>query len=495
VVGACTAALATITLSGPTAGASAARTPAPSLGELTTYAYGNARTGHDHADAHIGGVSAIPAWDDTLTNPHSRIDGAVYGQPLVYDGVVYAGTDGDTIFALAPKTGAVLWHVRIGNEVRKIVQVTAPTLNINCGAVDPIGVLGTPVIDTANNELFAVEAAYAGSAVWSHIQHWLVAVSLSTHRVLWHRDIDPPNANKHSTFYIAAEQQSPALTLLGSRIYVEYGGLYGGCGKYHGFVVSEPITPNGQEFTYEVPTKREGGIVAVGGAVVSPAGDLYVATDNGSSDKASDFDEGNSIIELSPTLHRLGFWTPNNWVKLNKKGWELGSASPTAVPDSTLLFAAGTAVGSGSFGYLLHEGHLRGIGEGSAFKGAVCKKGGVFGADASDVFGTGASARVYLYAPCSDGTQALIVNIKAMTFARAWSPSTGTPNGPPIVAGGVVWALDWNNAFLYGMSPETGQVLFRRATDNMVPSATPAVGDGMIFIPTDQGVQAWATTK
>jgi polyvinyl alcohol dehydrogenase (cytochrome) len=493
-VSVCAATAAVVASSGVIAGASGASVPSPSRGDLTTYGYGNSRSGHDHADGHIGGLSATPVWDDTLTNPGSRIDGAVYGQPLVYGGVVYVGTDGDTIYAIAARSGVVLWHLHTGNEVRKIVEDTAPTLNINCGDVDPIGILGTPVIDPSKEELFAVEATYAGPADWSKIQHWLVAVSLITHRELWHRSIDPPNANHRSSFFIAAEQQRPALTLLGSRIYVEYGGLYGGCGKYHGFVVSVPDTPSGQLTSYEVPTQREGGIWGTAGAFVAPSGDLYVTTGNGSSHLASDFDEGNSVVELSPSLHRLGFWAPSNWAKLNKDDADLGSASPIGVPDSSLLFAAGKPVGSASYGYLLRRSPLHGIGA-RAFKGQVCASGGAYGADASDVIGKGASARVYLYVPCSGGTEALLVNVQAMTFARAWSPSSGVPNGPPIVAGGVVWALDWNNALLYGMSPTTGRVLVRRATDNMVHFAAPSVGDGMLFIPTDQGVQAWTTTN
>ena len=64
------------------------------------------------------------------------------------------------------------------------------------------------------------------------------------------------------------------------------------------------------------------------GAVVSPAGDLYVATGNGSSNTISHFDEGNSVVELSPTLKRIGYWAPSNWVQLNDQDWDLGSAGP-----------------------------------------------------------------------------------------------------------------------------------------------------------------------
>jgi polyvinyl alcohol dehydrogenase (cytochrome) len=454
-----------------------------SLGALTTYDYNNARSGHDTVDPAIGGLSASNRWDDTL-------DGSVYGQPLIYDGTAYVATENDSIFALNAKTGAVQWHVHAGRAVTTEVVDVAPGLSSGCGDIDPLGITGTPVIDTATDILFAVEETYVGPDSWQNVRHWLVAISLKTHRELWHRGMDPPKANQPSTYYIPALQQRSALTLLGKRLYAEYGGLSGDCGQYHGYVVSTPMSVHGTLLSYQVPTQREGGIWGTGGAYVSSAGNLYVATGNGSSSSASNFDEGNAVVELSPSLQRLGVWAPANWVELNNADWDLGSAGPIAVPDSTLLFAAGKPVGNGSFGDLMAESPLRGIGKG-AFTGAVCLSGGVFGADAADAIGTGASARVYLYAPCGNGTQALLVNLKSKTFRRSWLPSTGSPNGPPIVAGGLVWALDWNSGALYGMVPTNGAVVVQRSTDSLNHFATPSVGDGMLLVPTQQGVEAW----
>jgi polyvinyl alcohol dehydrogenase (cytochrome) len=482
--------LALVVANAPGANAAASapttlRLPPSSLGALTTYDYGNARSGHDTVDPAITGLSAGSRWDDSL-------DAGVYAQPLIYDGTAYVATENDTVYAINAKTGAVQWHVHTGRAVSTSVVDQGPTLSGGCGDINPLGITGTPVIDTTTDMLFAVEETYVGADTWQDIRHWLVAVSLKTHRELWHRGMDPPRPNGASTYYIAAQQQRPALTLLGTRLYAEYGGLSGDCGQYHGYVVSVPTSVHGAFLSYQVPTQREGGIWGTGGAYVSAAGNLYVATGNGSSNTASDFDEGNAVIELSPTLHRLGFWAPANWVELNDDDWDLGSAGPMAVPDSALLFAAGKPVGNGSFGNLMEESPLRGIGKG-AYTGAVCLSGGVFGADAADVIGTGASARVYLYAPCGNGTQALVVNLKTKTFKRSWLPSTGSPNGPPIVAGGLVWALDWNNGDLYGMVPSTGKVAIQRTTDSLEHFATPSVGDGMVLVPTAQGVEAWSS--
>jgi polyvinyl alcohol dehydrogenase (cytochrome) len=468
--------------------ARAARAPA-SLGDLLTYDYDNARSGRDLVDPRIKNMSSKPAWD------HNSFRGGVYAEPLVYDATVYVATENDSVYAIAAKTGRVLWRLHVGTSVSTSVIDSAPTLGGGCGDVDPLGITGTPVIDAATHEIFvAEETELAGHKGWRGIRHWLVAIGLRSHRVLWHRDIDPPHPNNPNFYYIPAEQQRPAMTLANGRLYVAFGGLSGDCGQYHGYVVDSSIAGTGPLGVYRVPTQREGAIWETNGAVVSPKGDLYVATGNGSSNQLSHFDEGNSVVELSPTLHRLGYWAPSNWVQLNDDDWDLGSGGPISVPGTSLLFVAGKPSSSGDFGYLMREGHLGGIGHG-AFTGRVCSGGGVFGADASDVIGTGKRARIFIYAACGSGTEAIQVTTSPMKFRRVWSPESGSPNGPPIVAGGLVWALDWNGATLYAMNPVTGHTVFSRPTDSLEHFATPAVGDAMVIVPTAEGVEAFRTAR
>jgi outer membrane protein assembly factor BamB len=450
-----------------------------------TYDYGNTRSGLDTVDPPIKSLSTLPAWDD------SSLDGAVYGEPLVYNATVYVATEGDSVYALAARSGKVLWRVRTGTAVTSSEIDSAP--GVGCGNINPIGITGTPVIDPAGDEIFvAEETELSGQSDWRGIRHWLVAISLTSHKVIWHRDIDPPHPNTQGHYYIAAEQQRPAITLANGRLYVPFGGLYGDCGQYHGYVVDLPVSGNGTLVSYQVPTQREGAIWETDGAVVSPAGDLYVATGNGSSNSIAHFDEGNSVVELSPSLKRIGYWAPSDWVQLNDQDWDLGSAGPIAVPGTSLVFVAGKPSSSGDAGFLLREGDLGGIGHG-AYVGAACASGGDFGADASDVIGTGKSARIFIYAACGGGTEAFLVTTSPTAFHRVWSASSGSPNGSPIVAGGLVWALDWNNALLYGMNPVNGHVVIRRTTESLDHFVAPGVGDGMLLVPTASGVEAFRT--
>ena len=466
-----------------------AKAVSPLLGDLTTYDYNIARSAEDTVDPTIRHLSSKPRWD-------ANLDGSVYGQPLVYGGFVYVGTENDSVYALFARSGKVAWRAHVGNAVSTNVIDAAPTLSGGCGDISPLGITGTPVIDTATHEIFAAEETAVGGDTWQDIRHWLVAISLTTHRELWHHDIDPPHANNPNYYYVPAIQQRPAATLFGGRVYVEFGGLSGDCGQYHGYVVDLAATGRGGVGSYQVPTQREGAIWGTSGAFVSPKGNLYVATGNGSSDTVAKFDEGNAVVELSPSLHRLGYFAPSNWVQLNDNDWDLGSASPVAVPDSSLLFVAGKPGPSGAPGYLMKDSPLGGIGHG-AYTRMVCSSGnGVFGADATYVAGTGPSARIYIYAPCGSGTQAIEVHATApISFRLVWTPSTGSPNGPPIVAGGQVWALDWNNSLLYGMNPTSGHVDFVRSTDGLDHFAAPSVGDGSIYVPTQSGVEAFAATS
>ena len=81
---------------------------------------------------------------------------------------------------------------------------SAPTLSGGCGDINLLGITGTPVIDPATDEIFVAEETVVGVDDWQDVQHWVVAVSLVTHKELWHRQVDPPDGNQASHYYIPA---------------------------------------------------------------------------------------------------------------------------------------------------------------------------------------------------------------------------------------------------------------------------------------------------
>src|SRR5207245_6877020 len=127
--------------------------------------------------------------------------------------------------------------------------------------IDPTGITGTPVIDVTTGTIFVVGFLQPG-------QHELFAVDLNSGMVLYHRVIDPSGSNP------LVQQQRPALSLSKGIVYISYGGLYGDCGNYHGWVVGAYANDSGSLLSYQVPTGREGGIWAPSGPSIDSNGDL-----------------------------------------------------------------------------------------------------------------------------------------------------------------------------------------------------------------------------
>jgi outer membrane protein assembly factor BamB len=457
--------------------------------QMTTYDYGNARTGVDSADAPIHSLANNPAWV-------THLDGAVYGEPLLYGGYVIVATENDSIYAVTPTTGKVAWRTHIATAVSTHVIDQATGLGSYCGDINPLGITGTPVIDPAHNVIYVATEEMDGATKWQNIRHRLYEVSLSTHKVIWQRDVDPPHGNNMNYYVIAALQQRPALTLAYGKVYVNFGGLSGDCGKYHGYVVGVASTGTGNEVVYQVPTDTEGAIWATNGALVTPAGNLLVDTGNGSSQ--SSFDGANAVIELSPQLHVLSQWAPTDWANLSAQDWDLGSAGPVVVPGTTnLVFVAGKHAAD-SYGYLIHETSLGNGPAAALYTGEVCTdpNSGVFGADAASIVTIAGTPTPVVFAACSSGTVALkITTGTTPSFTRIWGPSTASPPGPPIVAGGYVWALDWNAGQLVAMDPATGFVKWTRSTISLNHFAPPTIGDGLVIVPGHSSIEGFATAS
>jgi len=472
-----------------TAGATASHPAASQQGRLLTYGYDNARDGQGPAGPSLARLR--PAW----TDGRKLISGGIYGQPLVDDGLVIVATENDQVYGLNAATGKVAWRYSAGAPARLATIDKAPGL-AGCGDISPVGITGTPVIDPATREVL-VAAEIQGDPArprWQHLRHELIALRFTATSVrrAWQRQIDPPGAGR--AYDIPAEQQRSALTLSRGHVYAEYGGLYGDCGKYQGYVVSLPVTGRGRLSSWKVPTRREGAIWATDGAATGSSGELFVATGN-SNNTSGRFDYGDAVIGLSSRLRLDGYFAPRDWARRNSEDLDLGSGGPILLPGSRLLFETGKPAVSGvSTGFLLSRTRLGGIGH-PRFTGRVCSGGGyVFGADAA------ARPRprgpVYLYVPCPGGTVALRLRYGAHPrFTRAWAARG--PNGTPILAGGLVWALateadgGGGPSDLYGMSPLTGRVVVREHVRPVEHFATPGAGAGMIFVATQSGVMAF----
>ncbi|HEY0398987.1 MAG TPA: PQQ-binding-like beta-propeller repeat protein, partial [Acidimicrobiia bacterium] len=269
----------------PTAAPAAALSPAD---DWLTYHHDIGRSGVAGDQAPLGAVK------QTWTSP--ALDGKVYAQPLIAGDTVIVATEGNSVYALARTTGAIVWRAALGAPVAG--------KSLPCGNIDPSGITGTPAIDAGAGTVDVVAFLADGP------HHELFALDLATGAVRWHRPIDPPGLKP------LVQQERAAATVSGGRILVPYGGLYGDCGAYKGAVVSAAADGSGNLAAYIVPTSREAGIWAPGGAAVDDHGHIWVAT--GNSESNSNFDYGNAVVHLDPALSAVDYFAPTNWAALNR---------------------------------------------------------------------------------------------------------------------------------------------------------------------------------
>jgi len=360
----------------------------------------------------------------------ARLDGAVYGQPLVVGGDVLAATENDSVYAVSRATGKTVWRAHLGTPVPQSALH-------GCGDIFPLGITGTPIYDQRNGLVYAV-------AETTGYQHVLFGLAASDGKVEVKRDLDQPTEANQPAW----NQQRPALAIDDGRVYAAFGGLAGDCGPYLGGVVGVALNGQGPLVSWHTPTSREGAVWGTGGPVVGPNGGLWVSNGNGAAGPGDPYDGSDSVTALSPVLHRNGYFAPATWAADNASDLDLGSTEPVIAagdPNSALI------VGKRGLGYLLSTADLGGIGHELASL-AICQ-----------AFGGTATSGPMVYEPCrSGGMAAVYVNAAERKIAIRWrGPADG--NGSPVLGGGAAWVTAYNpsggaSGTLYELSSATGAI-------------------------------------
>jgi outer membrane protein assembly factor BamB len=417
---------------------SRAVSPSPAADDWPVYHANAARTGA--ADVPAAGRLAV-AWT-------SGLDGAVYGQPLVIGGLVVAATENDSVYGLDRTTGRIRWRAHVGTPV--------PLSALPCGGIDPLGITGTPAYDPGTGLVYAV-------AEETGFRHVLYGFSL-TGRVKVTRNL--PAADGEPRY----DQQRPALTIAAGRVYVAFGGLEGDCGPYTGSVIGVPVSGSGPLISYRVPA-RQGAIWGTGGLVLGPGGTLYTSVGNGAATSGR-YDGSDSVIALSPELHRTGLFAPSSWAADNAGDLDLGSMSPALLGNGTIV-----ADGKRGTAYLLSAAHLGGIG-GQRAEIPLCP-----------AFGGPSVRGSVAYLPCESGGMAA-VDTAGGRLRVLWRGPAGA-QGSPVTGGGAVWVADWDSGTLYELSQATGQVRQQIGLGGPLPHfASPSLSGDLVLTGTSAGVTA-----
>ena len=403
-----------------------------------------------HANAqHTGLVNGLPKAGPLKLDWTRRLDGAVYGQPLIIGSLVVAATENDSLYGLNRTTGAVEWRTHVGTPV--------PLSALPCGDVNPLGITGTPVYDPATKLVYTVaeETGY---------EHVLYGLTL-TGKVRFSRLLPTPDG--HPRY----DQQRPALAIDLGRVYIAFGGLFGDCGPYRGSVVGAPVSGTGPLISYPVPATRQGAIWGTAGPVLGPGSTLYVTVGNGAA-TSPPYDGTDSVIELTAGLHRAGLFAPATWAHDNANDLDLGSMSPALLSNGMTL-----ADGKNGNAYLLNTAHLGGIG-GQLAKVPVCAAFGGPSVDGSEA-----------YIPCDGGGMAAI-EVAGRKLKVLWR-GPGSAQGSPVLGGGAAWVADWDSGTLYELSQATGHVQQKIGLGDTLPHfASPSLSGGLALIGTMHGVVA-----
>lgn len=407
--------------------------------DWTIYHHDNTHTGYlanEHDPQHLK-----RAWS-------AHLDGAVYAEPLVVGKHVLIATEGNSLYSLDAQTGQVQWRTNIAPPV--------PLAALPCGNIDPLGITGTPVYDPATGLVFAV-------AEVSGPEHILVGTDVNTGQVKVRRFMDPDGINPQ------AQQQRAALALYQGMVYAAFGGLYGDCGDYHGWIVASRTDGQGPLRSYQVPTPRMGGIWATPGPAVDATGSLYVVVGNGAATSGT-WDHSDSVLRLSPTLQLEDSFAPQQWQQDNARDSDLGSMGPMLLPGG-LIFADGKSGNA----YLLHARALGGVG-GQAAVISLCA-----------AYGGAALVETVLFVPCEDGLQQLLVG-PGTKLTPGWkAPKQVT--GSPVVGGHTVYCLDPAGT-LYAFDAGSGKVRATVSVGSTSGFATPTLSKDRVFVGTLTGVVA-----
>lgn len=446
-------------------------------GSWTTYHHDDGHTGFDPAAP--ARTSIQPGWISPV------LDGEVYAEPLVYNGVVYTATLNDTVYALNQSDGTILWSKNVG----------APqTGGWSCSTL-VAGILSTPVIDTAANRIYvAAEMAAVGSTLPTY---HLFGLDLGN---LGNKVLDVPIAP--AGFDWQVQQQRGALAVANGYVYVPFGGRAGDCfdlagDPYYSWVAGVP-TAGGMTNVFQNPATAAGSWAAGGVVVDDSSHNVFFAT--GNAIPCSGAVRSDSVIRTNPTLGSPTFFQPQDWLA----NWcgpdsDLGSASPVLISPN-LLFQAGKHGG----GFLVNPTNLGGTngqlyppGSPTYTQADVCA-----GSHSDATFGGFAYAAPYVYLECETpnnglGLVAINVNTSTPSFtpcgsscpAPDWHVGGTTQFGPPIVAAGAVWAA--SNSGLTAYNATTGALIYQSASFGVNRFVTPSEAGGQVFVPSHNVIRTF----
>jgi hypothetical protein len=468
---------------------------------------------HDSRDGLYIDAAFTPETVANLTrdlNFDGTIVGNVYAQPLYIDDgpggrqTIIAVTESNNVYALDAVDGSIIWERNVGPPVS--------AGDLICTKFDPMGIIGTPIVDLASRALFldAMTTPDGGETK----KQLILSLNVDTGDINpgWPVDVEATATYNGMHFSAEVQQQRPALGIVGNILYVGYGSMRD-CSIYHGWLVGVPMDNPASVTAWAAATAAgtHGGAIWGVGGIASDGNNPFVTTGN-TFDTGGSWDGGEAVIRFQPGPIFSGdpsdYWVPLNWLDLDNVDADLGGSGallvdvPGAMPSHLVV-----ALGKDQKGYLLNRDNLGGIstpidsstvGNNSIIQGAA-------------TYRTNQSTYVAFRSDRSTLSAFRITAASPPAIATGWSATRSNGGcGSPFVTSTdgtnntIVWVVgteDHGNPGdqrLHGYGGDTGAVVYGGGGPNELMAGTHfynttgIVARGRIYVAGDNKVYAFA---
>jgi hypothetical protein len=340
------------------------RTPNPQSVSVLTQHNDNTRAGwNDHETALTTSNVNQQRFGKVLT---LAVDDQVYAQPLVVGhvhinggdhNVVYVATVNNSLYAFDGDDGTLYWSRNYSARGMRPPRNTDMTGACGGSYTDfsgNIGMVGTPVIDSARQTLYVVARSTDGNVFVQHLHAVsIIDGSEASGSPMPITATTPGNGdgsvNNVITFDGQRQNQRQGLTLLNGVVYLTFSS-HCDWGPYHGWILGyDAVTLQPRVVYNATPNGYAGGMWESGnGMAADAAGNLYVVAGNGtvgdSVDPTSLTNRGESALKLVPsgsTLQVASYFTPFDYQFLNDNDLDYGSLGALLIPNANYYLTGG----------------------------------------------------------------------------------------------------------------------------------------------------------
>ncbi len=199
---------------------------------------------------------------------------------------------------------------------------------------NPMGIVGTPVVDTSTNKLYVVYATNTPTQV-------LARIDITTGSV--EDSVVIAGSSGGVTYATADAAQTTALALSpdGTKVYMGFSGWENGHSPDHGWVMAYNTSTLVQIAAFcTTPGGIYGNVwMSRAAPAVDASGNVYVVTGNGDYNGTTQY--GQSLLKFNASLSLTDWFTPANYAATNAVDADFGSGRALLISGTNLVVAAG----------------------------------------------------------------------------------------------------------------------------------------------------------